>query len=523
MIHHNWKRIKDVHCRFIDRSIKDLFDDPNRFRDFSAEFGDLLFDYSKTNIDKEAKALLLDLIRDSELRIKQNQMFSGEMINKSENRQVLHWALRSIQHNPPIEKTRVEVTINQALVDAEIFANKIRLGKIISITNERFSDIIHVGIGGSNLGPEMATLALAPYHDGPKCHFISNVDSADLTDKLKNIKPETTLIIIASKTFTTSETMTNARSLIKWLKTKISSGYEQHLVAVSSNPKETKKYGILEDRVFGFPDSIGGRYSMWGPIGLPIMIAIGIDNFRNFLDGANDMDRHFLDEKLEKNLPVLLAMVGIWHRNVCNFTTRAILPYEQRLTKLPPYLQQLDMESNGKRVSVDGHDLELDTVPIVWGEPGTNGQHAFYQMLHQGTSIVPCEFLIGANGHEFDLKHHHDLLVANCLAQSEALMNGRSHDKSALNQSYREFPGNRPSVTIAYSKLTPKVLGALISLFEHRTFVEGVIWDINSFDQWGVELGKELATQLLPMVQNTSKLVPSNQSTAGLLKKLTKT
>ncbi len=512
----------EAHYRLIKkRSIGDLFDDPDRFKNFSREAGDIFLDFSKTSIDNKAKSLLVGLIDGSSLNLKRKDMFSGARINKSEKRSVLHWALRDTNNTIPLNDEVLSDSIRQVRHDIEIFAESIRSGRIKSVSGSNFTDIVNIGIGGSDLGPKMTTRALAPYHDGPRCHFIANVDGADMTDTLRHLEPETTLVIIASKTFKTIETMTNARSVIKWLKNKMPIGFERNLVAVSSNLKEVTAYGISSDRIFGFPDAIGGRYSIWGPIGLPLMIAVGVKNFRDFLSGAHDMDSHFLTASLDTNLPVLLAMIGVWHRNICGYTTRAILPYEQRLSILPAYLQQLDMESNGKRVGEIGNYLDQDTVPIVWGESGTNGQHAFFQMLHQGTSIVPCEFIVGSKGHEPDLQHHHDLLIANCLAQSEALMNGKFFNGEDSLKSYHEFPGNRPSVTIAYPKLTPKVLGSLISLFEHRTFVEGIVWGVNSFDQWGVELGKELSSEFLPLVQKRSNYKPKNQSTAGLIAKLT--
>ena len=501
------------------RKITALFEVSGRFENFSAAACGLFLDFSKTNIDQTSKELLIEFVSRSGVYSRREKMFSGAAINKSENRTVLHWALRADRNKVRISRMADIKLIDRVSRNIAQFADEIRMGKITSISGEKFTDIINIGIGGSDLGAKMSVRALTPYHDGPRCHFVSNVDSADLTDKLMQICPKTTLVIISSKTFTTTETMTNARSIISWLKNIIPNGFEQHLVAISSNPGEAFTYGITPDRVFNFPDSIGGRYSMWGPIGLPIMIAIGVDNFNEFLLGACEMDNHFLHENPNKNLPILLAMVGIWHRNICRYSARAILPYEQRLSDLPNYLQQLDMESNGKSVNIDGNYLETDTVPIVWGESGTNGQHAFYQMLHQGSSIVPCEFLIGASGHEPDLAHHHELLLASCLAQSEALMVGRDYNKNGAER-HREFPGNRPSVTIAYSKLTPKVLGSLIALFEHRTFVEGVVWGVNSFDQWGVEFGKDLSNELLPFVRGHSSRKPSNPSTAGLLKKL---
>ena len=379
----------------------------------------------------------------------------------------------------------------------------------------------------------MATRALAPYHDGPRCHFLSNVDGADARDLLKGLDPQTTLVIVASKTFTTIETMTNAATVFDWLRAGVGEDISAHLAAVSTARDKTEAKGIAPERVFGFADWVGGRYSLWGPVGLPIMLAIGPEDFDAFLAGGAAMDRHFQTTPLRQNLPMLLALVGIWHRNICGYATRAVLPYDQRLGRLPAYLQQLDMESNGKATLMDGGSVPRNTGPVVWGEPGTNGQHAFYQLLHQGTDVVPAEFLIAAEGHEPELSHHHDLLKANCLAQSEALMLGRSFDAAmqiAAGQGFegeeqqrqaahRTFPGNRPSVTLAYPKLTPFVLGQIIALYEHRVFVEGVIWGINSFDQWGVELGKELSNTLLPMVQGADSSA-KDASTQGLLRKL---
>ncbi|MDP2083762.1 MAG: glucose-6-phosphate isomerase, partial [Gemmobacter sp.] len=364
-----------------------------------------------------------------------------------------------------------------------------------------------------DLGPVMATLALAPYHDGPRTHFISNVDGAHAADILRGLNPATTLVIIASKTFTTIETMTNAATVRDWMAAAVADPAAQ-MVAVSSAGDRAAGWGIPPPRVFGFGDYIGGRYSVWGPVGLALMLAIGPDRFGEFLGGAALMDQHFRQAPLAENLPVLLALTGIWHNQICGHSTRAVLPYDQRLLRLPAYLQQLEMESNGKRVAMDGADLPRHSGPVVWGEPGTNGQHAFYQLIHQGTRVIPCEFLIAAEGHEPDLATHHRLLVANCLAQSEALMRGRSLDDARAMMAakgvtgaeldrqarHRVFPGNRPSVTLAYRKLTPAVLGMILALYEHRVFVEGIILGINSFDQWGVELGKELAVALEPLL-----------------------
>ena len=373
---------------------------------------------------------------------------------------------------------------------------------------------MNIGIGGSDLGPAMAVLALAPFHDGPRCHFVSNVDGAHVHDVLAGLNPETTLVIVASKTFTTIETMTNAETARRWMAAKVANPGAQ-FAAVSTAADKTAAFGIAPLRVFGFEDWVGGRYSMWGPIGLSIMLAVGPEAFDQFLAGGAAMDAHFRQAPFGENLPVLLALVGIWHNQICGYATRAVLPYEQRLIRLPAYLQQLEMESNGKRVGMDGVELPMHSGPVVWGEPGTNGQHAFYQLIHQGTRVVPCEFLVGRRGHEPDLDHQHLLLVSNCLAQSEALMRGRSLDEARgimaqkgltgaeldRQARHRVFPGNRPSTTLAYEQLTPFVLGQIIALYEHRVFVEGVILGINSYDQWGVELGKELALALQPVLE----------------------
>jgi glucose-6-phosphate isomerase len=510
-----WDSLIDNNSKHKKRKISTLFEDKSRFKKFSAEGAGLFFDFSKTNIDLEAKNLLVQLIENSNIPNKRKEMFSGEIINKSEKRAALHFALRSNDEILGEECQDSLQGIATTRIQMEQFVSNVRSGKVATIENKKFTDVINIGIGGSDLGPKMVAAALRPYHDGPKCHFVSNIDGADVADTLKYLNPKRTLVIIASKTFTTIETITNAQSVISWLKRGISGDITQHLVGVSSALSEAKKMGIATERIFSFPDSIGGRYSIWGPIGLSVMIAVGVDNFLDFLSGAEKMDEHFLYAEPNQNLPILLGMVGLWHRNVCKYSTRAILPYEHRLSYLPAYLQQLDMESNGKSTSVDGNILIGETAPVVWGDVGTNGQHAFFQMLHQGTSIVPCEFLVGASGHEPDLKHQHHLLIANCLAQSESLMVGDQNENLA-----KSFSGNRPSTTILYPKLTPKVLGALIALYEHRTFVEGTVWNVNSFDQWGVELGKKMAKELLPMLRPETNSGTLNGSTAGLLQKI---
>ncbi|MBZ0128092.1 MAG: glucose-6-phosphate isomerase [Rhodobacteraceae bacterium] len=529
-----WQKLENHHAARKDRPILSLFDNAGRFAAFSAETDGLLLDFSKTNIDPEALALLIDLAAHAQVAAQRDAMFAGRKINTSEGRAVLHTALRASDTTPLIvDGEDVRPAVADTLARMERFVADIHSGAISTPAGKRFTDVVNIGIGGSDLGPVMATLALKPYHVGPRCHFVSNVDGAHITDTLRDLDPETTLVIVASKTFTTIETMTNARAALDWLRAGVGDEVAGHLAAVSSNREKTAMMGIDPDRVFGFADWVGGRYSLWGPVGLPIMLAVGAENFRAFLAGGHAMDNHFRTTPPERNLPVLLGLVGIWHRNICKYATRAVLPYDQRLSRLPAYLQQLDMESNGKRVSRDGVALARPSGPIVWGEPGTNGQHAFFQLLHQGTEVIPAEFLIAAQSHEPGLQAHHDLLKANCLAQSEALMVGRSLDQARdiarsigtsggtleAQAQQRTFPGNRPSLTLAYPLLTPFVLGQIIALYEHRVFVEGAIWGINSFDQWGVELGKELAGALLPMVRGADAGA-KDASTRGLLAKL---
>ncbi|MCB1351518.1 MAG: glucose-6-phosphate isomerase [Rhodobacteraceae bacterium] len=508
------------------RRIEDLFDaNPDRFEEFSARLGDMLFDFSKTNIDSRVLTRLVELAEACGVAARRDAMFAGEKINTTEKRAVLHVALRNRANTPIfVDGHNVMPDVNDVLDRLSAFARGIRDGSIAASDGKPFTDVVNIGIGGSDLGPVMATLALAPYHDGPRLHYVSNVDGAHVHDVLKGLDPARTLVIIASKTFTTIETMTNARTAQAWMKAALGSdAADSHFAAVSTAMDKTADFGIDPAHVFGFWDWVGGRYSVWGAVGLPLMIAIGPENFVEFLRGAHEMDRHFAEAPLSQNLPVLLALVGIWHRNVCGYQSRAVLPYDQRLSRLPAYLQQLDMESNGKGVNLKGATLPRASGPIVWGEAGTNGQHAFYQLIHQGTNVIPCEFLVAANGHEPELRHHHELLLANCLAQSEALMKGRNLAaametvKDPALAPHKVFPGNRPSTTLIYAKLDPATFGRIVALYEHRVFVEGTIWGINSFDQWGVELGKELATALLPLIQTGEGVAGKDGSTAGLL------
>ena len=508
-----WRILRANRAASEDRRILSLFDDPERFSDFSVDSAGMLLDYSKTSIDKDARQNLLRLAEEAGVEGHRRAMFDGEKINTSEGRSVLHTALR-VRSDPRVDDHPLGVLggVRETLNRMGLFASALRDGKIKAADGGPITQVISIGIGGSDLGPAMGVEALSAFHDGPKVWFVSNIDGADFTEVAKQADPARCLVIVASKTFTTIETMTNAATAKKWLGANAAS----QMVAISTALEKTAAFGIPPERVFGFEDWVGGRYSMWGPIGLPIMLAVGPQRFGAFLDGGYAMDTHFQTAPLAENMPVMLALTGIWHRNICDYATRAVLPYDQRLARLPAYLQQLDMESNGKSVTLDGTPVSQPTGPVVWGQAGTNGQHAFYQLLHQGTNVVPCEFLIAAKGAEPELAHHHDLLKANCLAQSEALMRGRP---SPEGQPYRAFAGNRPSTTLAYEQLTPFTLGQIIALYEHRVFVEGVIWGINSFDQWGVELGKEMATELLPLIKGADASAKDG-STQGLLKAL---
>ena len=499
------------------QDLRNLFaQDPERFTRFSARQDGLVLDYSKTALTREILALLLALANESQVAEKREAMFSGAKINNTENRAALHTALRGGKDQRVVtDGADVMPKIRETLDAVFAFAEAIRNGGMIAADGGRFTDVVNIGIGGSDLGPRMVTLALKPYHDGPRLHFVSNVDGAHLHDTLRALDPARTFFIIASKTFTTIETMTNAHSARRWIAGALGeAAVADHFAAVSTALEKVAAFGINPARAFGFWDWVGGRYSVWSAIGLPVIIAIGPENFQQFLAGARAMDAHFRTAPPERNLPLLLGLIGIWHRDICGYPARAVLPYDQRLSRFPAYLQQLDMESNGKSVTKSGEPVSRPTGPLVWGEPGTDGQHAFYQLLHQGTDVIPCEFLIAATGHEPDLRHHHELLIANCLAQSEALMKGRTLAEAGGN-AHRVFPGNRPSITLAYPKLTPEMLGRLIALYEHRVFVEAAIWDINPFDQWGVELGKELATALLPVVRG-ERQASGDSSTAGL-------
>jgi glucose-6-phosphate isomerase len=510
--------------------------DPKRFGKFSIEDKGFLVDFSKQRVNARTIGLLITLAEERAVAAHRDRMFAGEPINVTEGRAVLHVALRNRSNRPVmLDGKDVMADVNAVLAAMGAFSDKIRSGAIKGATGKRFTDVVNIGIGGSDLGPAMVALALEPYRDGPRLHFVSNVDGAHFTDTAKWLNPETTLFLVASKTFTTQETMTNALSARGFIAGALGeAAVGQHFAAVSTAIPKVKAFGIAEDRIFGFWDWVGGRYSVWSAIGLPVMIGIGPKNFAAFLAGGHAMDEHFRTAPIRKNMPMMLGLIAAWNRSVLGMTTHAVLPYDQRLSRFAAHLQQVDMESNGKGVTLDGKPVEGPTGPIVFGEPGTNGQHAFYQLIHQGTDVIPCDFIAAAQPHE-QLADHHAKLLSNVLAQSEALMRGKTAEEARAELEaqgmagaaleallpHKVFPGNRPSTTILYKKLDPHTLGRLLALYEHAIFVQGAVWGINSFDQWGVELGKQLANELLPVVKGEAEISASTDgSTAGLVRAL---
>jgi len=526
------KMVQPLHMR-------DLFEaDPKRFDKYSLKFADILFDYSKHRITDETLPLLLQMAREAKIEQWRDKMFAGEKINITENRAVLHTALRNRSNTPVfVDGKDVMPDINAVLKQMRAFSEKVRNGSWLGYTGKRITDIVNIGIGGSDLGPVMVCDALKPYANPDlNIHFVSNIDGAHLMRALEKCKPETTLFIVASKTFTTQETMTNATSARTWFleSAKDSKHVAKHFVALSTNAKAVADFGIDTANMFAFWDWVGGRYSLWSAIGLSIALYVGMDNFEALLTGAHEMDNHFKTAPLEQNMPVILALIGIWYNNFFHVDTNAILPYDQGLARFPAYMQQADMESNGKFICRDGTRVQYKTGPVIWGEAGTNGQHAFYQLIHQGTQIVPADFLMPVHSHYAIGKHgyaHHKILLANFLAQTQSLMLGKTKqearaelEKQGLSGEalenllpHKVFEGNRPTTSIVFDKLTPNTLGKLIALYEHKIFVQGIMWDINSYDQWGVEYGKQIAQQILP--QLTSEEVVSNydSSTNGLI------
>lgn len=515
--------------------MKDLFAaDPDRFKKFSFRFKDLLVDCSKNRITEETLGLLIALAGETGVKAAIESMFTGENINTTENRAALHTALRSREKTPLIVNGEdVRPDVDAVLQKIRTFSGRIFSGDWKGYTGKRISDIVNIGIGGSDLGPVMVTEALRPYaRPGLPVHFLSNIDGSHITETLKGLNPETTLFMVASKTFTTQETMTNAFTARDWFldHAQNPSHVARHFVAISTNAEAVAAFGIDKDNMFIFWDWVGGRYSLWSAIGLPIACHIGFDNFSKLLQGADAMDQHFRSEPLEKNIPVILALIGIWYTNFFGTQSEVILPYDQYMHRFPAYLQQANMESNGKSTDRSGNRLTYQSAPIIWGEPGTNGQHSFYQLIHQGTHFIPADFLAPAVSHN-PLGEHHDILLSNFLAQTEALMNGKtraevvaelkqdgkSDEKIKKIAPYKVFEGNRPTNSILFRQLTPETLGSLIAMYEHKIFVQGVIWNIFSFDQWGVELGKQLAKKIQPELADDQSVNTHDGSTNGLI------
>jgi len=532
----SWNKLKEHYYQVSPIQMKDMFaNDSNRFQTFSIKFNDILVDYSKNRITDETKNLLIALAHESGLRSAIDNMFGGVRINNTENRAVLHIALRNqSSSHVTAEGEDVMQKIRPVLEKMKGFCLKVRSGEWKGYTGKSITDVVNIGIGGSDLGPYMVTEALKPYSKtGPKVHFVSNVDGTHIVEALSSLNPETTLFIIASKTFTTQETLTNAETARDWfLKSANEKSYvAKHFVALSTNAKEVGAFGIDTDNMFEFWDWVGGRYSLWSAIGLSIAVNIGYDNFEELLIGAYEMDEHFRTAPFENNIPVVLAVLGVWYNNFFDAQSHGILPYDQYMHRFPAYFQQGDMESNGKGVTKDGEVIsDYSTGPIIWGEPGTNGQHAFYQLIHQGTKLIPCDFLAPVVSQN-PVGDHHAKLLANFFAQTEALMKGKTSEeaKSELQKEglsgealekllpHKVFTGNRPTNSIMFKRLTPKVLGSLIAMYEHKIYTQGVIWNVNSFDQWGVELGKQLAKKILGELSDDAPISTHDASTNGLI------
>jgi glucose-6-phosphate isomerase len=529
-----WAALQQHYLDMQATSMRELFEqDPTRFEKLHLTFGDLLVDFSKNIITTDTLALLKRLAEQTELPDAIQAMFTGDKINRTEGRAVWHVALRNQSNRPMIlDGNDVMPEVNRVLDQIRSFSERLLNGSWKGFSGKPITDIVNIGIGGSDLGPLMVCEALRPYHKHIRPHFVSNVDGTHLAETLKQVNPDSTLFIIASKTFTTQETMTNAESAKSWFlnATGGQGDVARHFVAVSTNTKAVTAFGIAPENMFEFWDWVGGRYSLWSAIGLPIACTIGYDQFRELLAGAHAMDEHFRQQPLDKNIPVVLALLGIWYTNFFGASSEAILPYDQYLHRFAAYFQQGNMESNGKTVDRNGQLVEYPTGPIIWGEPGTNGQHAFYQLIHQGTHLIPCDFLAPVLSHN-PLGDHHEKLLSNFLAQTEALMKGKTVEEveaelraSGMSEEalefhipYRVFAGNKPTNSIMFRQLTPRVLGSLIAMYEHKIFVQGVIWNIYSFDQWGVELGKVLAKKILPELTSPGEITSHDSSTNGLI------
>ncbi|HXG68446.1 MAG TPA: glucose-6-phosphate isomerase [Blastocatellia bacterium] len=530
-----WKALEEHQRQIATKHMREMFaQDPERFDKFSLRFKDILLDYSKNRITEETMRLLFNLARQADLKTWIEKMFTGEKINITEDRAVLHIALRNRSNRPIlVDGEDVMPEVNAALAHMKEFTNAVRGGEWTGYTGKPITDVVNIGIGGSDLGPVMATEALKPYGKPDlRAHFVSNVDGTHIAETLKKLNPETALFIVASKTFTTQETLTNAQTARRWFldAAKDEAAIAKHFVALSTNAAEVKKFGIDTKNMFEFWDWVGGRYSLWSAIGLSIAVYIGMDNFEELLAGGHEMDEHFRATEFEKNLPVILGLLGVWYNNFFGAQTHAILPYDQYMHRFAAYFQQGDMESNGKSITRAGEAADYSTGPVIWGEPGTNGQHAFYQLIHQGTKLVPADFLAPIETHN-PIGEHHKILLSNFFAQTEALMKGKresevraeleaagmSGDRLERLIPHKLFAGNKPTNSILFQKLTPRTLGSLIALYEHKIFVQGIIWNINSFDQWGVELGKQLARVILPELQTSEKVTSHDSSTNGLI------
>nr|WP_294877354.1 glucose-6-phosphate isomerase [uncultured Pedobacter sp.] len=529
-----YKYLADHFININEKSLKQLFaEDEGRFEKFSLIFEDILVDYSKNRIDDTTIALLIQLARECKLDEAIKAMFSGDKINQTEGRQVLHVALREPADGEIlVDGKNVVKDVHHVLSKMEKFSNAIISGSWKGYTGKAITDVVNIGIGGSDLGPVMVTEALKAYKNHLNMHFVSNIDGTHIAETLKQVNPETTLFLIASKTFTTQETMTNANTARSWFLEKGAKADDiaKHFAALSTNAKDVSAFGIDTENMFEFWDWVGGRYSLWSAIGLPISLSIGFDNFKQLLAGAHSADQHFETAEFEINIPVLLGLIGVWYINFFNAETQAILPYDQYMHRFAAYFQQGDMESNGKHVDRNGNDVNYETGPIIWGEPGTNGQHAFYQLIHQGTRLIPCDFIAPAQSLN-PIGDHHPILLSNFFAQTEALMNGKTKEQvvaelkkegksdEEINKlaPFKVFEGNRPTNSILLKKVTPFSLGSLIAIYEHKIFVQGIIWNIFSFDQWGVELGKQLAKSILPELQDNNDVSSHDGSTNGLI------
>ncbi|MGZ3525018.1 MAG: glucose-6-phosphate isomerase [Thermodesulfobacteriota bacterium] len=531
----SWKKLKEHYRVMRTRKIMDLFlQDPERFSRFSLTFEEMLVDYSKNIMTKETFRLFLGLARECKLKEAIEKMFTGDAINETENRAVLHVALRNRSNTPIyVNGSDVMPEVNAVLGQMKRFSDAVISGEWKGYTGKAITDIVNIGIGGSDLGPVMVTEALRPYWKlHLHAHFVSNVDGTHIVETLRTLSPETTLFIVASKTFTTQETMTNALTARKWFldSAKSESLVRHHFVAVSTNEAEVKKFGIDPENMFRFWDWVGGRYSLWSAIGLSIACTIGFEHFVEILEGGHAMDIHFRETAYERNIPVILAFIGVWYNNFFGAETEAILPYDQYMHRFPAYFQQGNMESNGKSVDRNGSNVNYQTGPVIWGEPGTNGQHAFYQLIHQGTKLIPCDFIAPAISHN-PIGDHHQILLSNFFAQTEALMKGKtkkevveelrvsgvSDEEMMRLVPFKVFKGNRPTNSILLKKITPRTLGSLIAMYEHKIFTQGVIWNIFSFDQWGVELGKQLSNRILPELKDERAVSSHDSSTNGLI------